>query len=331
MSKSLTGGKSKKRENLIDHPYNALKFIRHLIEKLLRKLPKFDTVLGVAITLIVFFIIGKEACYIIENRRMISELNSFSHQKIFDEIASMLVVYDAKVKDNSLKFVRLGKDNDGGYVVPVIALESADVLMGYGIADDISFEREFSQRFDKPSFGFDCGVQNINTGDSRCHFFSECIGMSDYLYEEQASSGHISFFHEQLLRLGLVDKKIFIKMDIEGAEFEVMDDILKNAQNITGIAIEIHIPRNNPERALNVLSSINRHFVLVHLHGNNFSGSYFKTKYSSRSIPKVLELTYINKNLLSFYKISKNQKHPQPIDQPDNPKFSDCEFEIMLN
>jgi len=99
------------------------------------------------------------------------------HQKNFDKIASMLVVYD--VKNPSLNFIRLGRNNDGGYVLPVEALEAADVLMGYGIADDISFEREFSRRFNKPSFGFDCGVQNIETGDNRCCFFSECIGTSN--------------------------------------------------------------------------------------------------------------------------------------------------------
>lgn len=269
----------------------------------------------------------------VNGRRVLDEIsaseNSLLYRETFDKIASLLVVYDAKVQDNPLEFIRLGRDNDGGYVVPVVAMESADVLMGYGIADDISFEREFSQRFDKLSYGFDCGVQNIDTGDSRCRFFSECIGNSDYLYGNQRSSGQISSFSQQLQRLELTDKKVFIKMDIEGAEFDVLDDVLNHADNITGIVLEIHIPNGNPEKVLRILSSLNRQFVLVHVHGNNFSDNYFKTKYSIYSIPKVLELTYTNKNLLSSYEISKNQKHPHPINQRDCINIPECEFEII--
>lgn len=330
-------GESKKRESSIDHPCNVLKFIRHLIEKLLRKLPKFDTILGAAIILVAFIVVGKITYLSMSSNvngiKILSEVSvlkkSFLYQETFDEIASKLMVYDAKIKDKPLEFIRLGKDHDGGYVVPVEAVEASDALIGYGIADDISFEREFSQRFDKPSFGFDCGVQNIETGDSRCHFFSECIGTSKYLFSNQVSSGHISTFSNQLQRMGLIGKKIFVKMDIEGAEFDVIDDILSHVKNITGIVLEIHISNRNPKRALETLSSINDHFILVHLHGNNFSNSYFKTRYSSHSIPEVFELTYINKNLLSSYKISKNQKHPHPIDQRDCINIPECEFEII--
>ena len=120
-------------------------------------------------------------------------------------------------------------------------------------------------------------------------------------------------------------------MDIEGAEFDVLNDILNYSNNITGIVFELHIPRGSPEKALKILSSMDRYFVLVHLHGTNISLDYFKTKYAKNYIPSVLELTYINKNLLSSYEISKNQKHPSPIDQPDCPGLPDCEFEIIPN
>jgi len=319
----------KKHAKSSGYLHNILKFI----QKCGNKLFKFDTILSVAVICVVSFAITKDV-YLSKFARVCIEkvsfeLNGFLYQNTFDKIAARLVVYDAKMNNIPLEFIRLGRNNDGGYVVPIAALESADALMGYGIADDISFERDFSQRFDKLSFGFDCGVQNIKTDDSRCHFCSECIGTSKYLYKDQTSSGHISSFSEQLQRLKLTNKKVFIKMDIEGAEFDVMDDILKHMGNVTGMVLEIHIPHGNPEKVLKTLSALNRHLVLVHLHGNNYSDSYFDTKYSSEPIPKVLELTYINKNLLSFYEISKNQKHPKPIDQPSCPTLPECEFEII--
>ncbi len=302
----------------------------HKISKFLR--PEFDKVLGVSVVIIAFFVVvncigNTVSPHMINYVRM--KLSNLFYQKTFDKIASMLVVYDAKVKDKPLNFIRLGKDNDGGYIVPVQALEVSEALLGYGIDNDISFERDFSQHFDKPSFGFDCGVKKIETGDSKCHFCSECIGTSKYLYEHQTSSGFISSFSEQLQRLGLVNKKVFVKMDIEGAEFEVMDDLLKYSQNITGMVLEIHILNTSLEKVLETISSLNRNFALVHLHGNNSSHSYFHTKCSIHPLPILMELTYINKNLLSFYEISKNQRHPQLIDQQSCTSLPECEFEII--
>lgn len=319
--------------------FNVLKVARNLINKCKNKFLKFNTILASITIIIILFISGEIAYNTMQSdenaRKVLSDFfvlkNSLFHQETFDKVALKLMVYDAKVKGNPLKLIRLGSSYDCGYVVPIEALDASDALLGYGIDNDISFEREFCQRFDKPSFGFDCGTPNIETGDSRCHFFSECIGTSDYIYSWQTSSGHVSSFSEQLRRLKLTDKKVFIKMDIEGAEFEVLDSILDYSNNITGIVLELHIHLSNAEKTLGILSSLDRNFVLIHLHGNNFSLEYFKTKYAKNHIPCALELTYINKNLLSSYKISENQKHPNPIDQPVWPYFSDCEFEITPN
>lgn len=320
-----------------------VKLIRNFRKILRRKhlesceLLKTNTLVGFSALAVIIYVIGVIFFDVVITKVGIRKVltsysiakNSLLYQEIFDKIASMLAVYDVEVQNQPLKFVRLGRDNDGGYVVPVEAVEASDALIGYGIADDISFEREFSQRFDKPSFGFDCGVQNIETGDSRCHFFSECIGNSDHLMWDQVSSGQIHSFYDQLRRFGLIDKKIFIKMDIEGAEFDVMDDILKYAQQIMGIVLEVHTPSDDPIKTLKLLSSLKRYFVLVHLHGTNLSINHFKTKYAKNVVPTVLELTYINKKLLSSYKISKNQKHPHPIDQRDCINIPECEFEII--
>ena len=59
------GGKSKKQKSLTDHLCSALKLIRHLIEKLLRKLPKFDTILGIVVIFAVLFVVGNTAYHIL--------------------------------------------------------------------------------------------------------------------------------------------------------------------------------------------------------------------------------------------------------------------------
>jgi len=234
----------------------------------------------------------------------------------------LLQTYNVKVNNANVELIRMGKQNDGGYVIPVEAMRAADVMLGYGIDNDISFEREFSQRYDKASYGFDCGVRNIETGHDKCYFLSECIGTSYYLYGNQQSSGKIFTFDEQLDRLRLTNKKIVLKMDIEGAEYYVIDDLLKHQQQITGIVIEVHFTRASLESTYRLFSKLNEHFLLLHLHGNNCC------QCKLNEIPPVLELTYINKNLVSSYELTNNHKYPLPIDQQNCKHFMDCSFEI---
>jgi len=261
--------------------------------------------------------------FIVQTNAVYVKAEEKQKNSLLYEIKSKLLVHDAKIGDKDLEVIRMGAYYDGGYVVPLAALEASEALMGYGIFTDISFEREFSQRYNKPSYGFDCGVKEIETGDPNCHFFSECIGSSDSLYTFQVSSGKVSSFSEQRERFDLVNKKYFIKMDIEGGEFLVMNDILNYSKEITGFALEIHMNRaNSREEILHFLSKLSEDFVLIHLHGCNFCDvSYYK-------IPDAIQLTYINKNLIDSYKLSNNQKSPTPIDRPDNPNKPEVEFEI---
>ena len=48
-------------------------------------------------------------------------------------------------------------------------------------------------------------------------------------------------------------------------------------------------------------------------------------------MPQVLELTYINKNLVRNYKISANQTHPLSIDMPNCKNRPDYNFTLLSN
>ena len=41
------------------------------------------------------------------------------------------------------QLIRLGRDYDGGYLVPVIAMERSSTLISFGYGNDASFERHF--------------------------------------------------------------------------------------------------------------------------------------------------------------------------------------------
>jgi len=118
-------------------------------------------------------------------------------------------------------------------------------------------------------------------------------------------------------------------MDIEGGEYNSLPEILDHQKNITGIVLEIHFFANNEiSKALELMQKINKNFLLVHVHGNNACGNFFVTSRSKGLIPRILELTYINRNLVDYYELSSSQQHPLPIDQRNIPGIPDVAFSI---
>lgn len=241
-------------------------------------------------------------------------------------IVELLKTYQPFVKNEPISLVRLGRNYDGGYAIPHLAMERADVLLGYGMSDDISFEDSAAEIYGVHSFGFDGTCPQINPQSDRCVFIP-------YNIESKVSSAYSQFpcltFEEQLKMFNLQNKKMFIKMDIEGGEYNSLPEILDHQKNITGIVLELHFCANDElSKALELMQKINKDFLLVHVHGNNYCTDFFETSISKGLIPRVLELTYINRNLVDYYQLSPSQQHPLPIDQRNMPGIPDVAFSI---
>lgn len=251
-------------------------------------------------------------------------------QQQLDDLVLKLKVYTVYDQNGQIQLIRHGRAGDGGYFVPRIAFEKADILLGYGIADDISFEETFSTLYQKPSYGFDCGVPSIPVTNKLCTFVSECIANDGSLYAQQKSSGKFSTFPDQLKRIQAESKKLFIKMDIESAEYVAFEGIKSYFSNITGVVLEIHFAHDNQISLANtLLEALLKDFYLVHVHANNCSLDVFQTKYSKGNIPRVLELTFINKNLVTHAVLSPNQRYPLSGDMENCSTFPPTKFEIL--
>lgn len=250
---------------------------------------------------------------------------------IYEKIVSGLLIYKAYNREGKqMNLLRLGNKYDGGYIVADDACKESDVLLGYGIDHDISFEESFSERYKKPSYGFDCGEIGISPKSDLFHFIPQCIGTDQFLKTKSTSSGNISSFSSQIKTLNLSRKKIFLKMDIEGAEYEVFDDILKHNENITSIVLEIHFGiRGQETKALDLITRLNKDFVLVHLHANNCCLEAFVAPNADGFVSKVLELTYVNKRLISKYELHENQSHPTSLDFPNTSGIGDYKFTLI--
>lgn len=246
-----------------------------------------------------------------------------------EKLSSLLLVHSAYDENGSLKLVRNGRDYEGGYVVPEKALRLADVLMGYGIKDDNSFEESFSNIYNKPSFGFDCGIECIKSDNRLFTLIRECIA-TDTRLMQKTSTKRVASFSQQLKKLDLYGKKVFIKMDIEGVEYEALKDIKKTySYNITGITFELHLEEFKINKAIELLSDLNKDFVLLRVHGNNIEKRVFSVDGTTNIIPAFLELTYINKRLVKGFSVAQDQTHPDSLDMPDDPYKTDHVFTIV--
>lgn len=246
------------------------------------------------------------------------------------DIISHLKVYQAFAMKGPLEFRRLGRAYDGGYVVPELALQEADVVLGYGISDDISFEEMAAEIYGKPSYGFDGTCPTIDVKQPLCQFIPLSI-VSHAKTQHSPNEIHgSSSFDQQIDFLEIGDKKLFVKMDIEGNEYGVLPDILQHASQITGLALEIHFCENTQiPQALNLLKMLEKDFLLVHVHGNNCCLDFFETSNALGHITRVLELSYINRQLICEYQASPDQTHPTPLDMANAPHLPEVTFTIL--
>ncbi len=293
------------------------------------KLKVYRDLLLIAMILALSFYVVKN---IKQQTKAIKDLSTFREMDILNEqLVSLLKIFTTRSQNKNINLIRHGKNYDGGYVVAEKSLAAADVVLGYGIDKDNSFEENFSNQYTKPSYGFDCGIESIESHNKLFTFVKECIASDAFIYKEHTSSKDVSSFDMQISKLGLENKKIFIKMDIEGAEYQAFEDILKHQANITGIALEIHFnDQQSTTAAIKLLTALRRNFVLIHVHGNNCcikNGIVTKSAYGV--IPHVIELSYIHKSLVDEYFIADDQSHPLLIDMPNLEHKADAVFEVI--
>lgn len=207
----------------------------------------------------------------------------------------VLTVYETEYNK-----IRLGSENDGGYIICELPIEY-DVLISGGVENNIKFETDFCKRHNIKCFMFDGTINNIFIEDEykeKMTFIKKNIG---------------NYNNEKLTNLhDLMDKyeNVFIKMDIEGHEIEWLLSLTEtHMKKIKQLVIEFHYPFGNMENI--VFNKINQTHVLVHLHGNNYQNCRI---HKGVVIPEVFECTYLNKDFMKG-ELKKNKNElPTKID-----------------
>jgi hypothetical protein len=198
--------------------------------------------------------------------------------------------------------IRLGKENDGGYLVNKLDVEKSNVLISFGIGNDVSFEEDFHKMNQLSIFAYDNTIENIN---------SECIKHL-YLAINKTNIDEILKSHE----------KIFLKCDIDGSEYEILESLIEHSHRFIGGVFEFHNITNtrNYHRLTNFISKIEMR--LIHIHINN----YFYYINENECIPDIIELTFSTSRENTAF--TRYTVLPNRLDMPNNP--NDEDFEVVF-
>jgi hypothetical protein len=245
------------------------------------------------------------------------------------------------------QLARLGSANDGGYVVPLGAVTAAGALLSFGLSHNWTFERDFKTHnpnvavhcYDHTvslltAFGYSIGQLLRFVLLFRTSALRRAFTWIDYLLFFRADKIH---FRQRIWRdnennSATIDDAfrrlpaacpVFVKMDIEGSEYDVLDDLLRHSRDIVAMAIEFHDVDRLAGRFNSSIENIKRDFYIVHIHGNNMGGM------TPSHFPNAPEMTFFNKRFFHSAPPPSRLKYPVPgLDRPNHPGLPDFAFEF---
>lgn len=232
------------------------------------------------------------------------------------EVSELLRIFDPI----NHKFVRLGNDHDGGYVI-VDTLKSLDSVLSLGVGSDISFEAALSAHVKRIDL-YDHTVEEPPVAMKNSNFYRLGIG-------EESISNFVTLAHATDLFDS--NENILLKMDIESSEWAVLASTASTTLNrFQQIVVEFHglLRLNETDFAREViraLHKLNENHKLVHLHINNYEPIGIV---GGVLVPNVLEATYIRASEGEFIEIPRPRG--QGLNRPNNPNKLDISTNIRF-
>jgi len=213
--------------------------------------------------------------------------------------------------------VRIGCANDGGYIIPQILLDHCDDLLSGGLGENWSFDRGWKAR--KPAAKihmYDGTVSMDSMKDYLRAPYQDFFSSAATHYQENLGPGATSLT-TAVQRLG--SKRVLLKMDIEGGEFALLDEILAHRDIFPGIVIEIHFANHLRQNFINAVKKLQTQYTLVHLHGNNH------TVLSQDGSCDCYEFTFLRYDLCTDF-TNRPEFYLPGIDFSNVPGLDDWEF-----
>ena len=221
---------------------------------------------------------------------------------------------------NKHSFIRIGKPNDGGYIMLDNFQKGGGIAYSFGIANDVSWDYDMVQR-GYEIFMYDMTINALPFQHPNFHFFKQGIGGSK---NEVEALDTLENFIERNTHQN--NQHMILKMDVEGAEWDFLTSVSSNTLNqFDQIVFEFHNitqPKNSAqmEKTIEAFKKLNKTHTPVHIHGNNHSS--FLNIGGIGIFPNVPEITYV-KNENYEFEDDDEIFLPIPLDQPNHWKLKD--------
>jgi hypothetical protein len=188
------------------------------------------------------------------------------------------------------KLKRFGNEGDGSYVLPVNFVTSNTYLISGGISDNNDFEIELAKK----------GVMGIQVDNS----ISRAPKEHKNLVLKIATLGENDGIHEvsleSLISSAPSNKKLIVKLDIEGAEIAALQNLsIKSLKRIECLILELHnlssLVQN--DKVLRMLTKLKKSGLSsIYLQANNGIVDYI---IAGVFVPDNVEVTFVRKETVS--------------------------------
>lgn len=234
------------------------------------------------------------------------------------------------------KLIRLGSNHDGGYLVGYNSIFKSKFLISFGIEANWDFEKQFQKKNNKVKTicydvqtNFKFFLKNILTSfvlikwNLMFFYIKQLLKYPFFFHKNKLINKFIS--QNKDLDQIIEDKNnVFIKIDIEGSEYRILESLIKNNKKINGLVIEFHDVDLHLEKIISFIKKIN--LDLVHIHANNYiyDSDNWKKNYIC---PPYLELTFEKNPEIE----NRTYIHPHRFDQPNDKYSKEINLEFNTN
>jgi hypothetical protein len=221
------------------------------------------------------------------------------------------------LKNCNLK--RMGSAYDGGYLVCDNLSDGIQSAYSYGVGPNDELGCEVSKRYHVAVHQYDCFDPARPTCDGGVFkFHNECLApraMRDKRHRVFDS------LQDQLAKNGDAGKRLLVKMDIEGAEWESLlatpDAVL---DRIDQIPMEMHVFHGVTPLHMQVIRKLKNLFYVVNFHYNNWACNPTMKPLRSTAFQVLL----VNKRLGELDPAAPVPAPYSALNAPDNPHLPDC-------
>ncbi len=218
---------------------------------------------------------------------------------------------------NTSCLIRVGSNNDGGYIVSKKSLNSTKFCISFGLGRDFSFEFDLFNSFGINSHIYDGTVGEPNNlvmiflrllkfirpNSTRYKNYKKWL--LDYkkffVLPNKHIKKNVDLSHSKMrqatisevLSGGFDRSKTFLKMDIEGSEYVIFQELSKYVSELTGMCIEFHEIEKNFNEFKDIILNMKKTHNLIFVNGNNYS------KVNKYNLPDTLEVSFAREDLNS--------------------------------